>query len=217
MIRPSVELIRSENVEYSLALTKMNELYQEVSVRDKFGYLWLLEHDDVFTIGRSGSEDDILDKSVVPIIHTDRGGKVTYHGKGQRIIYPILNLNKFDDLKDIKKYVRKLESWIIKTLSDIGIKAKADPNKIGIWTDELRSKKIASIGIKIKKWISLHGIAINFSTNLDHFRKIVPCGLESDEICSINSLGCNVSLSDFDKILLENFIKEFVVTVQIDD
>lgn len=170
--------------------------------------IFLLEHEDVYTAGTSFKEEELLDKNIKPIL-VGRGGKLTYHGKGQRIIYPLLSLEKRSK-KDIKLYITTLEEWIIRTLAYFGIEAYRLPNMIGIWTkDHKRDAKIASIGVRIKKWVTYHGISVNIRTDISKFSSIIPCGLYNSCQTSFKELGLNVTIEEFDDILKLKFLDLF--------
>jgi lipoyl(octanoyl) transferase len=191
-------------IPYAKAIEIMHHRLDKVISDIQKQTILFLEHKDVYTAGRMACCDsDIIDKSI-NVIQTDRGGKITYHGPGQRVIYPILNLNYFG--KDIKKYVSFLQSLIINCLNIIGIKAHIDKAGVGIWTIyENDLYKIASIGIKVKKWVAYHGLSINISNDLAKFDSIIPCGIKEYKHTSIKKLGIDISLEEFDQI----FIKEF--------
>jgi lipoyl(octanoyl) transferase len=154
--------------------------------------LLLLEHPHVYTLGRNAAPDDVLAESVwlrergIEVAATNRGGQVTYHGPGQLVGYPILDLNP--DRRDLRRYVRDLIEVVIRTLADYGIPARAgeDQATIGVWTE---GGKIASVGVHLSRWITSHGFALNVSTDLEYFAGIVPCGLQGVRLCSIASLA----------------------------
>lgn len=169
----------------------------------------LLEHEEVYSAGSSYKEDEILDIGTVPLVFTRRGGKVTYHGPGQRVIYPIINLNH---KKDIRLYISHLQQWIINTLKHIGIEAFIIEGLIGIWVrDRLSGQpaKIAAIGVRVKKWIAYHGIAINLNTDLKKFSNIIPCGITRYQVTSIENMGIKISMRELDKILKAEFYRVF--------
>jgi lipoyl(octanoyl) transferase len=189
---------------YEKGIELMNEKLTSIIEIRKEETILLLEHEDIYTAGRMVQDKaDIIDKNI-QIINTDRGGKITYHGPGQRVVYPIMDLNHFQ--KDIKKYISFLQNLIINTLYKIGIEAHTDRTGIGVWTiKENDLYKIASIGIRVKKWVAHHGLAINISNDLKKFDAIIPCGIKDYKHTSIKKLGINIELEEFDKI----FIKEF--------
>ena len=165
--------------------------------------VYLVEHKSVYTAGTGFKAAEHID---VPVIYTGRGGKLTYHGEGQRVIYPILNLSANGRQKDLRLYIKMLEEWMVKSLSHFGIKAFTIDNMVGIWVEEDGvPAKIASIGVRVKKWVTYHGIAINVSTNLDMFSGIIPCGLKNAQITSLQKLGINITFSEFDPVIQKEF------------
>ncbi len=191
-------------VDYKSMLEIMDSKVQEV-IGGSPDAAFLLEHDHIYTAGTSFKNTEILDNNI-KIIDTGRGGKITYHGPGQRVIYPILNLNKNNRNKDLKLYIRNLEHWIIDTLSYFAIKSYIVPNRVGIWVDGPNGKsKIAAIGIRVRKWVTYHGIAINISPDLSKYKSIIPCGIDDAYVTSMKELGINISLEEFDAIAKKIF------------
>ncbi len=199
--------ISKKPVHYSTALSEM-ETYVDGIINKKLpNKIWLLEHLDVYTGGTSSDIKDIISADGIEVISTNRGGKFTYHGLGQRIIYPMINLNEF---KDIKYYISSLENWIISTLNSFNIEAFKKEGMIGIWTLENGiEKKIGAIGIRVKKWIAYHGISININPDITRFYGIVPCGISNFGVTSLHAIKKNVSFSEFDTALKSNFNKVF--------
>jgi len=193
-------------INYQNAINEMLEIVDKIINEKHEEVIWFLQHEDVYTIGVSGSESDILDKNV-KYIHANRGGKVTYHGEGQLVVYLMLNISKrFNN--DVHKYVKYLENCIILSLNKIGISAYIKDKFVGVWVkDGNLEKKIASIGIRIKKSISYHGIAINISPDLSKFNRIIPCGVTEFDITSVKSLGFKTNVEDFSNIL-QNELQE---------
>jgi len=169
--------------------------------------LFFCEHTPVYTLGSSAKESDVLGKSDIPVVKTGRGGQVTYHGPGQRVVYPILDLRKRE--RDIRAYIRQLQKCLTETLAELGIHAYCR-DEIGVWVDTDRGpEKIAAIGVRVRKWITFHGIALNVNPNLDHFKGIVPCGISDMGVTSLKKLGVNVTMEEVDKVLIKNFEKTF--------
>ncbi len=216
-------------IAYPDAVDFMEQRVEAISQGQAPELIWLLEHPPLYTLGTSGTTDDILDPSI-PSFRSGRGGKVTYHGPGQRIVYCMLNLKqrmKEQGSIDIKKFVHDLEAWIIMTLEDLGIWAQRRQERIGLWVEEDRpyassknhipqknitpkEKKIAAIGLRIRQGISYHGIAINVHPDLDAFKGIVPCGLNTYGVTSIEKIKKNMaSFEELDKALRKNFVKIF--------
>ena len=173
--------------------------------------IFLLEHKEVYTAGTSHNVEELLKPDLFPVIYTGRGGKFTYHGPGQRIIYPIINLNNTDKVKDLKLYITQLEKWIILTLAELGVHAFTIQGKVGIWVKNSRNieSKIGAIGIRVRKWVTYHGIAVNISPNLDNYSGIIPCGINDFPITSLEDMGINISITEFDIILKKKFIEIF--------
>ena len=196
-------------IPYNEALDLMEQRLYDIINTTKNETVFLLEHVDVYTAGTSYNDTELLDTKI-PLIYTGRGGKLTYHGPGQRIIYPVLDLRKLKRVRDIKLYVRNLEQWIINTLLQLGFKAYTIKDMVGIWILHNNTpSKIAAIGIRVKKWVTYHGIAVNISTNLKNYSSIIPCGIENFPVTSLNNLGVEISMQDFDYILKEEFKKIF--------
>lgn len=197
-------------IEYKEGL-KLQRFYEEKSLNGKTDFLLLLEHYPVITIGKSGNSlnilfnEDALKNKEVSVYHTDRGGDVTYHGPGQLVGYPILNLRYYK--KDVKWYVKSLEEVLINVLNEHGIKAEIIPKLIGVW---VKNKKIASIGVRIRKWITTHGFALNVNNDLTPFSYIIPCGIKDVDITSMKEvLNKEIDM----KKLKKNIIKEFKSTL----
>ena len=173
--------------------------------------IFLLEHKEVYTAGTNHNVEELLKPDLFPVIYTGRGGKFTYHGPGQRIIYPIINLNNTDKVKDLKLYITQLEKWIISTLAELDVNAFTIQGKIGIWVKNSRNieSKIGAIGIRVRKWVTYHGIAVNISPNLDNYSGIIPCGINDFPITSLEDMGINISMTEFDIILKKKFIEIF--------
>ena len=173
--------------------------------------IFLLEHKEVYTAGTSHNVEELLKPDSFPVIYTGRGGKFTYHGPGQRIIYPIINLNNTDKVKDLKLYITQLEKWIILTLAELDVNAFTIQGKVGIWVKNSRNieSKIGAIGIRVRKWVTYHGIAVNISPNLDNYSGIIPCGINDFPITSLEDMGINISMTEFDIILKKKFIEIF--------
>ncbi|MAI07008.1 MAG: hypothetical protein CBC47_07760 [Alphaproteobacteria bacterium TMED87] len=207
----------SDPIEYLTAINKMDEIVDNIINGKTNEVLWFLEHPSVYTAGTSSKNKDLLNDGLFPIIQTGRGGQYTYHGPGQRVIYVMINLAYYK--KDVRQYVKYLEKWLINSLFRFGIDAKAHCGRIGIWVDEkkeglVQEKKIAAIGVRIRRWVSLHGISLNISPNLQNYKGIVPCGLNEYGVTSIKNLGLSVENELIDKILIEEFEKIFKVFIE---
>lgn len=169
--------------------------------------VYLVEHNSVYTAGTSSKANEHLD---IPVVYAGRGGKLTYHGEGQRVIYPILDLSSQGRQQDLRLYIRMLEEWIIRSLLYLGVRAFTIDGMVGIWvSDSGLPTKIASIGVRVKKWVTYHGVAVNISTDLSMFSNIIPCGLQNARMTSLKKLGINVTLKEFDSIIKEEFVNIF--------
>jgi lipoyl(octanoyl) transferase len=195
---------------YSKLIEEMESVVNEIIAGCGKETVFLVEHEDTYTFGTSSKEEELIAAKEIPVFKTGRGGKFTFHGKGQRVIYPILNLAHQHRKKDIKLYIAKLQNTVINTFKDLGLNSFACQENIGIWTDTSQGpRKLASIGIRVKKWITYHGIAVNISTDLEKFNGIVPCGLSNNPMTSLKELGINISIPDFDNIYKKYFMEEF--------
>ena len=170
--------------------------------------IWILEHPNTYTAGTGYDENDILDKSI-KIIKTNRGGKITYHGPGQTICYFVIDLNK--KKKDIRKFRKIIEKTIIETLNEYKIDSFNDSANIGIWVNhEKKIKKIAAIGIRIKKWIAYHGFSINVNNNLENYNKIIPCGIKDKGITNLKFVK-DQNYDELSEKIINNFIKNLEI------
>jgi len=170
--------------------------------------VWLLEHPPLYTAGTSTREEDLLDARF-PVHKIGRGGELTYHGPGQRVVYFMLDLTKRG--RDIHKFVHKLEALIIAALADFGVKGEMRDDRIGVWVvnPDGSENKIAAIGVRVRKWISFHGIAINVETDLSHYGGIVPCGIREHGVTSLKDLGVDANMAALDAALAKAFTKVF--------
>jgi lipoyl(octanoyl) transferase len=197
-------------IDYNIGLDLMQQRVSDVILHKEKETVFLLEHQDVYTAGTSYKANELLSCENIPIIYTGRGGKFTYHGPGQRVIYPILNLGGENRSADLKLYIRLLEQWIINTLQKLDIKAYTLDGKVGIWVNQNHTPaKIAAIGVRIKKWVTYHGIAININTDLSKYSGIIPCGISNFPVTSLSNIGIKISLVDFDYLLKKEFERLF--------
>ena len=206
----SIEIKRSiKPVDYNDAIQLLEERLENVVNKKDRELVWFLEHNKVYTAGTSYNKKDILDKKI-KLIKSSRGGKITCHSPGQLVCYMVIDLTRRN--KDIRKFIIIIENSIIDTLSDFKIESKSDRNNIGIWIDHNNeTKKIASIGIRVKKWIAYHGFSVNINNNLDYFKKIVPCGIKDKKITKLNDIS-KISYSDFSYKLEKKLIKNLSVS-----
>jgi lipoyl(octanoyl) transferase len=175
--------------------------------------IWLLEHPALYTAGTSSKPDDLIDPNRFPVHVAGRGGQYTYHGPGQRVAYVMLDLNKRG--RDVRQFVCALENWVIATLADFNVKGERRKGRVGVWVSRTnlpntpdgtpREDKIAAIGVKLRKWVSFHGISINVEPDLSHFDGIVPCGIADHGVTSLVDLGLPVTMADLDASLMRNF------------
>ena len=169
--------------------------------------VWLLEHPPIYTAGTSANDADLLDARF-PVYRTGRGGQFTYHGPGQRVGYAMLDLKT--RTPDVRAYVRDLEQWLIETLAQFNVKGERREGRVGIWVQRgMREDKIAALGVRIKRWVTLHGVALNVELDLSHFSGIVPCGVTAHGVTSLADLGIQVSMADVDVALMQSFKKIF--------
>jgi len=212
-INPKIKFKTSNKpVDYKRAVEFMENYVAKISTGENQELVWLSTHKPLYTAGISSKESDLL-KNDLPVYKTNRGGQYTYHDDGMRIIYVLLNLkNCFaPNQPDVAKFVEMLENWVIAVLKKLGIKGEIKKGRVGIWVVDKNGeeKKIAAMGIKIRKWVSYHGIAINIKPDLDGFKGIIPCGLKDFGVTSIASLGKDVSFKKIDQIIKEEFFKIF--------
>jgi lipoyl(octanoyl) transferase len=199
-------------VDYPNALEFMEQRVQAIRTNDEKELVWLLEHPPLYTAGTSTKPENILDRSLCPIYSTGRGGQVTYHGPGQRIAYLMLDLQKRK--LDIHSYVRRLEQWLINTLAEFGIKAECRKDRVGVWVinpQEDTENKIAAIGIRVRKWVAFHGIALNVNPDLSYYQGIIPCGVREHGVTSMYQLGIDASMMEVDAALKKHFNSIFGV------
>ena len=199
-----IEIKKSEKpVKYDAAIKFMENRLDDLNDKKCKELIWVLEHNELYTAGTSSKENEILDKSI-KIIKTNRGGKITYHGPGQLVCYFVIDLKKRK--KDIRKFISTIEKTIISTLKYFNIETIADKKNIGIWyKDKSELKKVAAIGVRVKKWIAYHGFSININNDLNKYKAIVPCGINDKGVISLEKIN-KQSYKNFDKKLIENFI-----------
>jgi lipoyl(octanoyl) transferase len=196
--------ISKEFVPYEEAVSFMEERVAAIHRGDEPELIWLLEHPPLYTAGSSAKSSDLLDQSRLPVYETGRGGQYTYHGPGQRVVYIMIDLAKHG--RDVKAFVNALEQWVIDTLFLFGIKGERRCERVGIWVDQQgREEKIAAIGVRLRRWVSFHGIAINVRPELSHYKGIVPCGLAQYGVTSCAALGVDISMDELDRALQERW------------
>ena len=186
-------------VPYEVALAWMEERAAAVAAGRARECIWLLEHPPLYTSGTSANAAELLDPRF-PVHAAGRGGRYTYHGPGQRIGYLILDIGKRG--RDVRAFVHAVEGWIIDSLADLDVQARRVPGRIGIWTDDNgQEAKIGAIGIRLRRWVSMHGFSVNIDPDLTHFSGIVPCGIADHGVTSVAQLGKSAALATFDHAL----------------
>ena len=209
-----VEWITSRDlVDYCEAEAFMERRVQDIIERKASEAIWLLEHPPTYTAGTSARREDLLSINRFPVYLTKRGGQYTYHGPGQRVIYVMLDLNRRG--RDVRAFVKFLENWVITTLLQFNIIGEIREGRVGVWVKRpekpncpngnTAEDKIAAIGIRLRKWVSFHGISINVEPDLDHFSGIVPCGISEHGVTSLVDLGLPVTMDDLDVALKMTF------------
>jgi len=188
-------------VPYRTALTEMNVRNAAIADKTARELVWLLEHPPVYTAGTSAAASELLDPRF-EVVDAGRGGRYTYHGPGQRVGYVLLDLTR--RARDVRGFVHALEGWVIETLADFGVDSWRAEGRVGIWTRDIdgREAKIGAIGVRIRRWVTMHGFSVNLSPDLSHFTGIVPCGIEEFGVTSLARLGLEVSPVQWDDALL---------------
>jgi lipoyl(octanoyl) transferase len=202
---------------YGVAVERMEKLAHDIHLGNAPETVWLVEHPPLYTGGTSARPADLLKPDRFEVHKSGRGGEYTYHGPGQRVAYVMLDLNK--RRQDVRAYVAALENWVISTLTDFNVTGERREDRVGVWVRRpekaalapgiAREDKIAAIGIRLRKWVSYHGIAINVEPDLEHFDGIVPCGVSGHGVTSLVDLGLPVTMADLDLALKRNFVPIF--------
>jgi lipoyl(octanoyl) transferase len=191
-------------VPYADALAEMEARAAAVRDGQANELIWLLEHPPLFTAGTSADPAELFNPNGFPVFEAGRGGRYTYHGPGQRVGYLILDLEKRG--KDIRRFVHSLEGWMIDALGELGVSARREPGRIGIWTGEgAVEAKIGAIGVRVRRWVTMHGFSINVAPDLSHFSGIVPCGISEYGVTSLSALGLNDGMDGLDAALRRTF------------
>ena len=198
--------LSKNRVDYEDAVSYMERHVADIYDGLEDECVWLLEHPPIYTAGTSAKEEGLLGTDF-PVYQTGRGGEHTYHGPGQRVAYVMLNLKKRYKTPDIKHFIWSLEEWIILTLARFDIKGERREGRVGIWVvmPDGSESKIAAIGIRIRRWVSYHGISINVNPDLSHFEGIVPCGIKEHGVTSMHALGKDISYEELDEALQATF------------
>ena len=220
---PPVEwTVADAPVAYPEAVAVMEARVAAIRAGTEPEQVWLVEHPPLYTAGTSATPGDLLDPDRFPVFRSGRGGQYTYHGPGQRVAYLMLDLDR--RRPDVRLYVRALEDWIIATLASLNVRAGRRPGAVGIWVPrpdkygsggEGRHDKIAAIGIRIRRWVTFHGISLNVAPDLEHFSGIVPCGVRTEGVTSLADLGIPVSMPEVDTALRREFEAVFGSSTQL--
>ena len=202
---------------YVQTLAAMEARVAAISAGTASEALWLLEHPPLYTSGTSSNPADLTDPSRFPVHRAGRGGQFTYHGPGQRVAYLMLDLNRRG--RDVRLYVQSLEDWVIATLATFNVRGERRASRVGVWVTRpdrpanpdgtLAEDKIAAIGVKLRRWVSFHGISVNVEPDLSHFSGIVPCGIRDHGVTSLVDLGLPVTMADLDTALISQFHARF--------
>ena len=192
------------SVPYEAAVAEMEARVAQIRAGTARELVWLLEHPALYTAGTSARESDLVEPGLLPVHRSGRGGQYTYHGPGQRIAYVLLDLN--DHGRDVRCHVWRLEEWMIRVLARFGIAAERRDGRIGVWVARgAREEKIGAIGVRVRHWITYHGLALNVAPDLGNYAGIVPCGISGHGVTSMEALGVRATLEDVDAALRETF------------
>lgn len=216
---PAQWAVSSGRIDYAEAVAFMEKRAAAIRAGEEEELVWLLEHPPLYTGGTSAKAGDLLSADKFPVHRSSRGGEYTYHGPGQRVAYVMLDLERRG--KDIRAFVHALENWIIEALAEFNIEGETRDGRVGVWVDRtqpggpMREDKIAAIGVRVRKWVSFHGIAFNVEPDLSHFAGIVPCGIDTPGlgVTSLVDLGLPVTMDDADEALKKAFHKVFGPTL----
>ena len=195
--------VEAERVPYRRALAEMEARNEAIAAGDAREMFWMLEHPPVYTAGTSAAASELLDPRF-EVIEAGRGGRYTYHGPGQRGTYVLLDLRERG--KDVRRFVHALEDWVAATLGQFGVESWTVPERVGIWTKgpDGREAKIGAIGVRVRRWVTMHGFAVNLSPDLSHFSGIVPCGIDEFGVTSLADLGIDLAPGAWDEALRAN-------------
>lgn len=204
--------VSSAPVAYEQAVSEMEHRVEDIRAGKASESVWLLEHPPIYTAGTSANPQDLLTPERFPVIATGRGGQYTYHGPGQRIAYVMLDLSKRG--RDVRAFVCALEDWSIDVLSKFDVLGERRKNRIGVWVarpeiSDRHEDKIAAIGVRVRRWVTFHGLSINVHPDLEHFSGIIPCGVQNYGVTSLADLGKNTSMAEIDDALQTSFTKHF--------
>ncbi|GIU65933.1 octanoyltransferase [Candidatus Phycosocius spiralis] len=207
--------ISSELVDYQQGVAVMEARAAAIAAKTQNQLVWLVEHPALYTAGTSAKPGDLSPNALYPVYKSGRGGQFTYHGPGQRVVYLMLDLRELG--RDVRAFVQSIEHWLIDALDAFNVKGVIRDGRVGVWVDRTliggprHEDKIAAIGLRVKKWISLHGISLNVEPDLHHFDAIVPCGIREQGlgVTSLVDLGLPITLAEVDEVLRQSFQRQF--------
>ncbi|MCX2722427.1 lipoyl(octanoyl) transferase LipB [Roseibium salinum] len=210
--------ISDDLVDYGTAIAEMDDRVARIIAGEACEQVWLLEHPPLYTAGTSANDGDLVAPDRFPVYRTGRGGQHTYHGPGQRVAYVMLDLKR--RRQDVRAFVSALEAWLINTLWQYHIRGERREDRVGVWVrrpdrDATAEDKIAAIGIRLRKWVTFHGISFNVEPDLEHFSGIVPCGVTDHGVTSLVDLGIPVTMAENDSVLRAEFEKIFGETISL--
>ncbi|AWZ00921.1 octanoyltransferase [Rhodobiaceae bacterium] len=211
-VQPLDWIVSDSLVPYAEALSFMENRAAEIAAGTANECVWLLEHPPTYTAGTSAKTEDLLAPERFPVFETGRGGQYTYHGPGQRVGYVMLNLKERGP--DVRGFVRNLEEWLIQTLAAFNVKGERRDDRVGVWVRRpdlgpSKEDKIAAIGVRVRKWVTFHGVSLNINPDLEHFSGIVPCGVSEHGVTSLEDLGQIVSTAEIDMVMKRKFEEIF--------
>jgi lipoyl(octanoyl) transferase len=208
---PVAWTISDSPVAYPAAVAQMEAQVTAIRERRAGERVWLVEHPPIYTKGAGAVESELLEPLRLPVYTTGRGGRFTYHGPGQRVAYVMLDLRGPGRRPDLRAFVRDLEGWLIDTLADFGVRAFRSDGRVGVWVEKPdgAEAKIAALGVRVRRWVTFHGVSLNVEPELAHYRGIVPCGLRGYGVTSLVDLGIPVSMAEVDSRLRPNFERRF--------
>ncbi len=196
-------------VDYRAAVAEMERRVAAIRAGTAAELVWLLEHSPLYTAGTSARDEELLDPARLPVHRTGRGGRYTYHGPGQRIAYVMLDLRRRG--QDVRCHVHRLEEWIIHALATFAVAGERRDSRVGIWVTRPggSEEKIAAIGVRVRQWVTYHGLALNVDPELDHYRGIIPCGIAEHGVTSLAQLGVSATMREVDEALRSTFARVF--------
>ncbi|QIB32344.1 lipoyl(octanoyl) transferase LipB [Ancylobacter pratisalsi] len=205
---PVLWRVERDLVSYPDALAEMDRLAAEIALGQASETVWLLEHPPLYTAGTSARLDDLVEPNRFPVFETGRGGQFTYHGPGQRVAYVMLDLKR--RAPDVRRYVAALEEWLIRTLAAFNVRGERREDRVGVWVRHPTKAgegedKIAALGIRVRRWVTMHGVSLNVEPDLAHFGGIVPCGVREHGVTSLVELGLPVTMEDVDLAMRREF------------